>query len=137
MVDEQILKSQLFYIHSEFNHLPLFSLSHKIWPEENNETWCSTNLSSVLLSCHCYWKGCGAKGLAEIGLGLVWGRSVPSLAWVECLLYKGWFLFLAPPRHWQERNRKGRAKISKVVDRWSAQEQSYIVLIINCPGSPE
>lgn len=41
------------------------------------------NLSSLVsLSCHCYCKGCGAKGLVGSGLGLVWGRSEPA---VTCL----------------------------------------------------
>lgn len=50
----------------------------------------------------------------------VWGQrpGVGKISAVPCLggvLYEGWFLFLGPPRHWQERNRKGRVNISIVV----------------------
>lgn len=41
-----------------------------------------------------------------------------------------------PPRHWQERNRKGRAKISVVVVGW-LDWQDYIHCLDNCPGRPE
>lgn len=34
-------------------------------------------------------------------------------------------MFLGPLRHWQERNRKGRAKISKVVVGWPALAGLY------------
>lgn len=99
------------------------------------------NLSS--LSYHCYWKGCGAKGLVGSGLGLV-GKSsaIIYLGGVSALLglLSVYYLVLRPPRlpprHWQERNRKGRAKISMVVVGW-LDWQDYIHCLDNCPGRPE
>lgn len=80
------------------------------------------NLSSVLLSCHCYWKGCGTKGLVGSGLGLVRGRTVLAVTCLGGVLASLGLAIVprppSPPRHWQERNRKGRAKISKVVVGW-------------------
>lgn len=107
---------------------PLSSVSlsqPKSGPRKTMKLGALPNLSSLVsLSCHCYCKGCGAKGLVGSGLGLVWGRSEPA---VTCLGGVSALLGLVivprlssppPARHRLERNRKGRAKISKVVAGW-------------------
>lgn len=54
----------------------------------------------LCLSYHCYWKGCGAKGLVGSGLGLV-GKSsaIICLGGVSALLglLSVYYLVLTPP----------------------------------------